>query len=468
MGKVRLFGFHIPSLFLMLAAVELCLISGSVVFAAFIRFDGNLIEVSRALGPLGYRAFPFGVIIMASLGAMGLYQVHFREGFSGQLLRVLAAFLIGWVTLALLYYLMPPLYIGRGVAALAFAFSIVVIAILRPLFFRLVDIDSLKPRVLIFGAGEKAAWITRRMSHRADRRGFHLLGFVDAGGVRLVNGDATVLKLDVPLCEYIYQQRVDQIVVAVDDRRNGLPMQDLLQCRLAGVDVIELATFFERETSTVALELVEPSWLVFGHGFRHGMLLGGIKRALDLLLSVMLLILLWPVLLLAALAIKLEDGLQAPILYSQTRVGAGRRLFKLYKLRSMRVDAERTTGACWARTDDNRITRVGKIIRKCRIDELPQIYNVLYGDMSFVGPRPERPEFTQELEKRIRYYRERSTVKPGLTGWAQLRYPYGASDSDATEKLKYDLFYIKNHNTFFDFLILLQTVEVVVFGKGAR
>ncbi|MDE2091924.1 MAG: TIGR03013 family PEP-CTERM/XrtA system glycosyltransferase [Gammaproteobacteria bacterium] len=468
MGKVRLFGFHIPSLLLLLAVLELCLISGAIMLAAVIRFDGSSFQVARALGFMGYRAFIFGFIIMMSLGAMGLYHLHFREGFSGQLLRVLAAFLLGWVVLALLYYLLPQLYLGRGVTALAFAISMVIIAVLRPLYFKLVDIDSLKLRVLIFGAGEKAAWIMRRMGERADQRGFRLLGFVDAGGVRLVNGDAPVLKLDIPLCEYIRHQHVDQIVVAVDDRRNGLPMPDLLRCRLAGVEVLELATFFERETGTVALELVEPSWLVFGQGFKHSMVLASVKRLLDILLSLVLLAVCWPVMLLTLLAIKLEDGVHAPVVYSQVRVGEMGRQFKLYKLRSMRVDAEQLTGACWARRHDDRVTRVGRIIRKLRIDELPQVFNVLRGNMSFVGPRPERPEFTRELETRIRYYRERCAVKPGLTGWAQLRYPYGASDSDAGEKLKYDLFYIKNHNTLFDLVILLQTVEVVLFGKGAR
>jgi len=468
MGKIRLFGTNIPLPFLLLAMVELCLISGCVVLAASLRFDGDLREVYRTLGPLLHRALFYACIMVLSLGAMGLYQIHFREGYLGQLLRVFAGCLLGWGILAVLYYLIPSLYVGRGVASMSLVFSVAIVVFLRPAFYSLVDLDSLKPRVLILGAGEKAAWIMRSMYHRSNRRGFCLIGFVDTGGIRHVNGDVPVLKLDGSLSDYIQRCRVDQIVVAVDDRRNNLPMQDLLDCRLAGVEVVDLATFFEQETSTVALELVDASWLVFGQGFRHGILLAGIKRSLDILLSAMLLVLFWPVILLAALAIKLEDGLHVPVFYSQIRVGRGRLPFKLYKLRSMRVDAERTSGACWAQANDNRITHVGKVIRKCRIDELPQIFNVLRGDMSFVGPRPERPEFTQELEKRIRYYRERCAVKPGLTGWAQLRYPYGASDRDASEKLKYDLFYIKNHNTFFDLLILLQTVEVVVFGKGAR
>ena len=468
MGKVRLFGFYLPLLFLVLAVVEVLLITGTTVLSAIIRFDGNLAEVNHALGPLGFRAIPLGTILVLCLAAMGLYQINFREGYSGLVLRALIAFLLGWMVLALLYYLIPELYIGRGVAALAFLISLLAIALFRPIYFKLINLEAMKPRVLIFGVGERAAWISQHFKAKDIQNHFQLIGFVNTGGPRFVTGDVPILELDVPLCEYIRNKNVDQIVVAVDDRRNGLPMQDLLNCRLAGVEIIELATFFERETGSVALELTDPSWMVFGQGFRRSVVIAGIKRLLDVLLSIVLVAVFWPVLLLTVIAIKIEDGLLAPVLYSQTRVGEGGRQFKLFKLRSMRIDAERESGACWARPDDDRITRVGRIIRKLRIDELPQIINVIRGDMSFVGPRPERPEFTQNLELRIRYYRERCAVKPGVTGWAQLRCPYGASTKDSQEKLKYDLFYIKNHNTLFDLLIILQTVEVVIFGKGAR
>jgi sugar transferase (PEP-CTERM system associated) len=335
-------------------------------------------------------------------------------------------------------------------------------------FFRLADLDSLKPGVLVFGAGRKASWALERLSQRSDRRGFRLIGFVDSGGPRAVYGDVPVFKFDEPLCEYVRRHRVDQIVVAVDDRRNSLPMPDLLKCRLAGVEVLELPTFFERETGTVALELTDPSWLVFGPGFQRGLFVRALKRALDVMICVVLMAIFSPIVLLTAIAIKLENGWGAPVMYSQTRVGEQGRHFRLYKLRSMRVDAEQSMGARWAHQNDERVTRVGRVIRKLRIDEIPQVVNVLRGDMSFVGPRPERPEFTQNLEREIRYYRERCSVKPGVTGWAQLRYPYGASAADAQEKLKYDLYYIKNHNMLFDILILLQTAEVVLFGKGAR
>lgn len=468
MGKVRLFGFYFPILFLILAAVELVAVIAAAIAASAVRFHSGASLVRSALGPMDYRGIVFGIVLIISMAAMGLYQTRLREGFSGQLVRVVVAFLLGSLVLATLYYAFPDFYLGRGVTALAFTFSLLMVGILRPAFFRLVDLDSLKPAVLVLGAGRKASWVLERLSQPADRHGFRLIGFVDAGGPRMIYGDVQVFQCDEPLCNYVRRQHVDQIVVAVDDRRNGLPMLDLLRCRMAGVEVLELPTFFERETGTVALELTDPSWLVFGQGFHRGLFLRTFKRALDVLICVVLTAISSPIVLLTVLAIKLEDGWKAPIVYSQIRVGEQGRHFRLYKLRSMQVNAERRTGACWAHQNDDRVTRVGRIIRKLRIDEIPQVFNVLRGDMSFVGPRPERPEFTQHLEQEIRYYRERCAVKPGITGWAQLRYPYGASDKDAQEKLKYDLYYIKNHNALFDMLILLQTAEVMLFRKGAR
>lgn len=468
MGNIRVFGFYFSPLFLILAALEICVISLATAAAAGVRFGGHWPVAQALLGPLDYRALFVGCVLVIAMAAMGLYRTHLREGAIGALLRLTVAVLLGGCILALAYYVIPSLYLGRGVTALAMCFSLIAVYILRLFYFRLVDMDSLKPRVLVYGAGERARWVLERVSERSNRTGFRLVGFIDNGAPRKIYGDVLVLTLDEPLCDYIRRQRVDQIVVAVDDRRNSLPMADLLKCRLAGVEVLELPTFFERETGSVDLDLTDPSWLVFGDGFRRGFLVRWWKRTLDIIVSLLLMIPFGPVIALTVLVIKLEDGLKAPAFYSQIRVGEQGRHFKLYKLRSMRVDAEAATGACWARTADERVTRVGRVIRLLRFDELPQVYNVLRGDMSFVGPRPERPEFTQRLELQIRYYRERCAVKPGVTGWAQLRYPYGASERDAREKLKYDLFYIKNHNMLFDILILLQTAEVVLFGKGAR
>jgi len=264
------------------------------------------------------------------------------------------------------------------------------------------------------------------------------------------------------------RMQVDEIVVGPDDRRQGLPMADLLECKQSGIAVVELADFFERESGQIRMNLANPSWLVFSDGFNASPLRKLIKRSFDLAAAMIVVALTWPLMLVVALAIRIESGPGAPVLYRQERVGEHGRTFFLVKFRSMRTDAERDGVARFASTDDDRITRVGRFIRKARLDELPQLWNVLHGDMSFIGPRPERPQFVDNFNANIRYYPLRHCVKPGLTGWAQLRYAYGASQEDAEEKLKFDLFYVKNHNLMFDLMILLQTVEVVLFGRGAR
>ena len=266
------------------------------------------------------------------------------------------------------------------------------------------------------------------------------------------------------LCERL---NVSEVVVAMDDRRRGFPIRELLECRLAGIEVTELLTFLERETGRVRIDMLNPSWIIFGQGFRRDPLRLFSSRTMDLLASLGVLVVSLPVMLLTVIAIKIEDGWRAPALYSQSRVGLGGRTFNVLKFRSMRPDAE-LNGAQWALRKDPRVTRVGAIIRNLRVDELPQVINVLRGQMSFVGPRPERPEFVAHLAEKIPYYVQRHCVKPGITGWAQLCYAYGSSEQDALEKLQYDLYYIKNNSLLFDLAILVQTAEVVLFGKGAR
>jgi len=269
------------------------------------------------------------------------------------------------------------------------------------------------------------------------------------------------------LHEWTTSRQIDEIVVVPDDRRGTLPMSELLECKQRGVEVTDLVRFLERESGRVKLT-APPSWLVFSDGFHASPLRRAGKRLFDVVSALLLLAVGWPFMLLTALAIRLESGRGQPILYCQNRVGQGGHVFRLYKFRSMRTDAEAGGVARWASTDDPRTTRVGRVIRKLRLDELPQLWNVLNGEMSLIGPRPERPEFVAELAKNIPYYNLRHCVKPGLTGWAQLRYPYGSSAEDAAEKLTFDLFYVKNHNFRFDALIFIQTVEVVLFGRGAR
>jgi sugar transferase (PEP-CTERM system associated) len=270
------------------------------------------------------------------------------------------------------------------------------------------------------------------------------------------------------LSEYCVTNDIDEVVVAMEDRRRNFPILEMLECRLAGIDVTEVLSFLERETGRVRIDVLNPSWMIFGEGFRRDPLRLFSSRALDLAASSVILLAGLPLMLLTAIAIKLEEGWRAPVFYSQPRVGLGGRDFSVLKFRSMRQDAERDGQARWATKGDSRVTRVGSFIRMTRIDELPQILCVFRGHMSFVGPRPERPAFVAELAEKIPYYVQRHCVKPGITGWAQLCYPYGSSEEDALEKLQYDLYYIKNNSLLFDLAILLQTVEVVVMGKGAR
>ncbi len=260
---------------------------------------------------------------------------------------------------------------------------------------------------------------------------------------------------------------VQDIVLAVRERRGGvMPLGDLLECKLQGLSVLDLSTYFERALGQVKLDTLRASWLIFGEGFRQGKLRTFVKRTTDVLVSSVLLLLTAPIMLLTAILIAIEDGF--PILYRQERVGQGGRVFRVLKFRSMRTDAERDGKPRWAQANDSRVTRVGRIIRKVRIDELPQLINVLKGDMSLVGPRPERPFFVEDLNRQIPYYAARHSIKPGVTGWAQVRYQYGASLEDSVQKLQYDLYYVKNHRLLLDLLILFETVGVVLTGKGAQ
>jgi len=329
------------------------------------------------------------------------------------------------------------------------------------------DRSLLNRRVLVLVAGDAAQEI-EKLRRRSDFSGLTLIGFVSLNGdERLVSPDK-IIHAKADLSALVRQHFVDEIVVAVKDRRKKLPVHELLECKMLGVEVIDQATFFERQLGKVRLDVLNPSWLIFSDGFGGGSMKYRVKRAFDVLASLLLLALVWPLMLLTMLAIYAESGFKGTIFYRQVRVGEMCRNFEVIKFRSMREDAEKDGVAQWATTNDSRVTRVGNFIRKTRIDELPQLLNVLRGDMSFVGPRPERPQFVGQLNESIPYYKERHMVKPGITGWAQIRYPYGASEEDAREKLQYDLYYVKNYSLFLDFAIFLQTAEVILWGKGAR
>ncbi len=453
---------------ILLVSVEFVLLIGAVRMAGVLRYWGDTEAQTAFDEALHWRAPLVAFVLILAMAALGLYQIHLRAGWLGRLSRQAVAFVLGGVVLTVLYYAVPSAFLGRGVLAISLALGYVVVALWRMLFLSFVDADLFKRRVIVLGAGERAAEMVRKMRRKSDQRGFKILGYVPVGADPISVPPAALLRPDQGLCQWATGLGVDEIVVAPDDRRGTLEVAALLECKQRGLAVTELAQFIERVAGTITMDLTNPSWLVFSDGFNVSPLRRTVKRAFDIAVAVLLLVVAWPFMLLTALAIRLESGRGAPILYRQERVGENGRPFAMIKYRSMRTDAECDGVARWAAKNDDRVTRVGRFIRKVRLDELPQMWNVLRGDMSIIGPRPERPQFVEELNTRIHYYALRHCVKPGLTGWAQLRYSYGSSVEDAEEKLKFDLFYVKNHNFVFDLAILVQTVEVILFGRGAR
>ncbi|MGB0866874.1 MAG: TIGR03013 family XrtA/PEP-CTERM system glycosyltransferase [Granulosicoccaceae bacterium] len=446
---------------------ELLVCMGAVQLAALIRFGGSTASIAETLPSLSLATVVFGVVMTVSLVAFGLYQAHFRGGALGVLMRIALGFLAGSIALMMVFYLFPNTYMGRGVTGIAIVVSFFTIGTIRPLFLPLVEQDTLKRRIAVIGTGTTASTIFGRLRRRADRRGFYVVHFLDFNEGNILVDSDRVHEAPKSLYEYCRKNDIQELVVALDDRRSRLPGDQLIDCRLKGIKVVEIHTFFEREAGFLPLDLVKPSWFIYADGFRVNRAEEVLKRLTDITASLLLLAISWPVMLITALAIKIECRFNGPIFYSQDRVGFAGRNFGVIKFRSMTVDAEKD-GAQWATKNDARVTKVGEIIRMMRIDELPQILNVLRGDMSLVGPRPERPNFVEELTQKVPYYAERHQVKPGLTGWAQVSYPYGASDEDARKKHEFDLYYVKNHTLFLDIFIMLQTVEVVLLGKGAR
>jgi sugar transferase (PEP-CTERM system associated) len=459
---MKVLGHHVYSPVVLLAAVEfvlaaLAFIGAAAVLRGYFKLDD--LWSSYLLHWTGV----FAVSMSIGLTAVGLYQAKQRLRIEGVLARVIVGVGIGAVAVAVMNFLFPE-EIGGRLWATSAAAVVVVIGAGRIIFWRWVDHEVFQRRVLVYGAGHRAAKLLR-LRRRSDRRGFSVAAFVAAEGDSLAVDRDQVAEPSGSLLDFVRERGVDEIVVAMDDRRRGFPLGDLLQCKFAGVGIVELIDFLERETGKVNIDLLNPSWLIFSSRFGDGAPLKVITRLIDVLVAAVMLVALAPVIAIVALAVVADDGL--PVLYRQTRVGREGRAFTLFKFRSMVRNAE-AQGAQWAQKSDSRVTRIGGVLRKLRLDELPQLLNVLGGSMSLVGPRPERPEFVEQLAQQIPYYQERHIVKPGITGWAQLSYPYGASEQDALEKLQYDLYYIKHKSLVFDLMVLLQTAEVVVWGKGAR
>ena len=476
MATVKMFNHHFRTPFIFLLVIEFLILFFSVYSGGYWRFDElEWQPVLFNLENYPLRALTYAFLMVFAMIAMGHYQVAITDGrlyLPYIIVRLLISLTLGTIALVVLYYAVPDVLLGRGILAYSVASSFIALMIVRLAFHHTVDGRSLRRKILVLGAGENAknlmdphgigvALVPRHAS-------YVIHGFIEIASEETQVAEQYLVKPGEDLAEYCAAYEIDEIVLAITDRRKQMPVNALLDCKLANVNVIDFVSFWEREKSMIRLDMMNPSWMIFSKESKHGVVDRFFRRLFDVTISLVLLIIMLPVLILTAFLIFVESGFKGPVFYKQTRVGMNGKNFDLLKFRSMIVNAEKDGSPQWADKNDVRITHIGKFIRKVRIDELPQIINIFNGDMSIVGPRPERPEFVSELEKKIPYYGIRHSVRPGLAGWAQLKYPYGASENDTYNKLQYDLYYVKNHSLMMDVLILLQTVEVIVLGKGAR
>ncbi|MBK9153706.1 MAG: TIGR03013 family PEP-CTERM/XrtA system glycosyltransferase [Chloracidobacterium sp.] len=457
-----------------LILADLAIIFFAIVLALYMRlgWDGATYQIleNNALPKVGLAsAVCLTVIYFYDLYDYGVMH-HRRE----LLLRLIQASGIAWTVLAIMYYLVPPLMIGRGTLIYSVVLSLGLLLLWRMAIHFLTGHPDLGEKVLILGAGAAATATANIVFKRRDA-GYRIAGFVSVPGVE--NGDspnsgsekvkAMILGNSDDLERIVVEKKIDRIVVALAQRRGNFPTESLLRMSLENsVDIEECASFFERVTGQVHLDMLRPSWLIFSGRDRNTRTILVFREIINRVLALIGLVLSLPIALVAALIIKLESA--GDVFYRQERVGKGGAVFELLKFRSMRQDAEADGKPVWASSDDDRVTRFGKFIRKVRIDEIPQFWNILKGEMSFIGPRPERPHFVAELAEQVPFYEHRHLVAPGLTGWAQIKYPYGASVEDAREKLQYDLYYIKNQSLALDAIIIFETVKTVLFGKGGR
>ncbi|MEJ2043930.1 MAG: TIGR03013 family PEP-CTERM/XrtA system glycosyltransferase [Reinekea sp.] len=464
--RIRKHYLHVP--YLLLGLFEFFLLFSSFYIVQTIQHTFNVVpEAYIPVNP--YLALTYAFLFSCGSLAMGVYLTMMREGFWAMFFRTLVAYcFLGALALTLLSLAWPFFDLGGSNLFWVVMASTGMALVVRQLFSQLVDSDQLSRRVIVLGTGPAALELQKNYESNRRSLSVRVLGYIGSSESSI----APAYCLDDPEDWVVFckQNRISEIIVAQEERRRNaggrFPLDALISCKLAGVEVVNAVSFYERELNKVKLALLHPSWIVFSDGFRVSRSRDFAKRMFDLTVSVVLAGILLPAVALAALLVFIETG--RPILYSQVRTGKNGKPFKIYKIRSMRQDAEKGGKAVWAKANDSRITKVGAFIRNTRLDEIPQLWNVLKGDMSFVGPRPERPEFVETLNQEIPFYSHRHSVKPGLMGWAQLNYPYGASVEDAKGKLEYDLYYNKNHSFIMDLLIMIQTVEVVLLGKGVH
>ena len=451
----------------LLLLAEAMLLFGGLIVAVYVRLGAADAEDALIERHGFYKAGLATVFCLASFYLFDLYDfvvIHDRRDL---VLRLLQALGLAWVALALIFYALPQAMIGRGVSFISLPLALLLMVGWRLAIHWVLRHPEIGERILIVGSSPFAIEIARETLGRPDA-GFRLVGFVDSDpelvGKSLIN--PKVIGLTSDLASVVRRENIDRLVVAIGDRRGQFPTEELLRLSLSGdVSIEESASFYERLTGRVLLDMIRPSWLIFSSRGRRARINDVARTVMHRTVALFGAFFSLPIAIVTAILVKIES--RGPVLYKQERVGKNGRVFTLMKFRSMRVDAEKD-GPVWAKTEDERMTRVGRIIRKIRVDEIPQFWNILRGDMNFVGPRPERPHFIAQLAQEIEYYEQRHLLAPGLTGWAQIKYPYGASIEDARQKLQYDLYYIKNQSITLDATIMFETIKTILLGRGGR
>jgi sugar transferase (PEP-CTERM system associated) len=450
---------------LLLLLAEALLLFGGLIIAVYVRLGAVDAEDTLLQRNGFYKAALATVFCLASFYLFDLYDFVVMHDRRELVLRLMQALGLAWVALALTFYAVPQVMIGRGVSFISLPLALLLMVGWRLGIHWILGHPELGERILIVGSGQFAVEIARETLGRPDA-GFRVVGFVDNDpelvGKSLIN--PKVIGLTSDLRAIVKKENIDRIVVAIGDRRGHFPTQELLRLSLSGdVSIEESASFYERLTGRVLLDMIRPSWLIFSSRGQRARINEFARIIMHRSVALIGALLSLPIAIITAVLIKIDS--RGPVFYKQERVGKNGRPFTLIKFRSMRVDAEKD-GPVWAKTEDERTTRVGRIIRKIRVDEIPQFWSILRGDMNFVGPRPERPHFVAQLAQEIPFYEQRHLIPPGLTGWAQIKYPYGASIEDARQKLQYDLYYIKNQSLVLDAIILFETIKIIMFGRG--
>jgi sugar transferase (PEP-CTERM system associated) len=453
-----------------MSKILMLMVGGDIIGAALIHYLGIQFIYASSLN---YEDDLFFVFVRVSVFAFVLVLITYlvelydaRRPMNKKFVpvRILISLVLSFGALSAIYSLMPQLMLNPGVMVVVLAtFGCLQLLwhLYCPLFMKFFGMTQ---RILILGVGPMAQKIEKSMA--ASQHSYVLAGYVQPADEVATVPPVQILAPLEGLLDAAVRGKVEKIVVSLSERRGVLPVNELLQARFRGIEIVDAASFYEELTGTLLVKNINPGWFIYSGGFCSGTFQQSIKRLNDFVLSLIGIVLISPLLPLIAIAIKLDSP--GDILYRQVRLGKEEREFTLYKFRTMRQDAERSTGAVWSQRNDQRITRIGRFLRKSRLDEIPQLLNVLKGDMALVGPRPERPEFVEKLKEEIPYYSKRHTLKPGVTGWAQVKYSYGASVEDSHEKLKYDLYYIKHYSLLLDFVIVLETIKVVAFGRGGR